>query len=776
MVSPAFNYLSGKPHFSFLPKDEIVKLARKTIYKDYPKGTVLAVQGQSKVDHIYLVTQGSLSLFLETNGDKKLTGYIKSGDVFGGITILLNAGISLRTVIVDQACTGYLIPQDVFLDLCKRFSKFYEYFLENFSKNIFDERLASIIEIGQTRLFLSGVVPFSFLPDEEIDPIAKQLKLVKYPKNTILFVQGASRLGYLYILQKGSAERYLEENNKKTMSNMLDEGDIYGGISILLNDGIADRTLRVAEESYFYLLNKQRFLEICREHEDFSEYFTDMFGKHMLQKSYAATIAKTMYHREDEPHILNQPISGIFNDKPVFVESSSSIQAAARRMQHHKISSLLINDTAGRCIGIVTEKDMLEKVIAAGHDIARPLSDIMSTPLHCLSSQSQGFEALMAMMQADIRHLAITDAHDNIIGILTNRDILAEQGQSHLFMLRDISNARSLEEIISKHNELPKITRSLIASGAKAGHITRFISTVSDAILKKLMGFALDECGPPPVSFAFMILGSEGRREQTLKTDQDNAIIYEDPSAGDIEAVQAYFLTLGQKVCTLLDQSGYAFCKGNIMAQNPLWCQPLSQWQTYFSNWILTAEAEDLLQASIFFDFRIGYGDTGLIDTLRDHLFNSLEGWSGFFRHLTENALHFKPPLGFFRNFLVESRGKHHSSFDIKSAMTPMVDFARIYALQNKIEETNTMERVNYLRVKQVLTREEYEEFEKAYSFLMQLRFVRQVTAVIDENDLPNNYINPKKLTRIEQKMLKEIFRRIEKFQTKLEFRFIGIV
>ena len=165
-----------------------------------------------------------------------------------------------------------------------------------------------------------------------------------------------------------------------------------------------------------------------------------------------------------------------------------------------------------------------------------------------------------------------------------------------------------------------------------------------------------------------------------------------------------------------------------------------------------------------------------LIDSLRRHLFQSLGGWSGFFRNLTENALYFKPPIGFFRNFVVESKGEHRNKFDIKSAMTPIVDFARIYALKNKIEETNTLERLQQLSLHKVLSNQEFEEIEKAYSFLQQLRFVRQVTAAIDENKKPDNYINPKKLTRIEQKMLKEIFLRVEKFQTKLEFEFIGIV
>jgi CBS domain-containing protein len=298
---------------------------------------------------------------------------------------------------------------------------------------------------------------------------------------------------------------------------------------------------------------------------------------------------------------------------------------------------------------------------------------------------------------------------------------------------------------------------------------------VSDAILKKVMEFILAEMPPPPVEFVFMILGSEGRSEQTLKTDQDNAIIYTDVEPQAAEDVQAYFLQFAEKANHLLDQAGYAFCTGNVMARNPKWCQPLSVWKEYFSSWIHAGEAEDLLQASIFFDFRAGYGQDRLIQELRQFLFQSLGGWTGFFRNLTENALYFRPPLGFFRNFVVESKGKHRNAFDIKSAMTPIVDFARIYALKNKIEEINTLDRLYQLFQRQVLSYPEYEELEKGYSFLMQLRFVRQVTAAIDEKVKPDNYINPKKLTRIEQTTLKEIFKRIEKIQTKLSFDFLGM-
>lgn len=382
----------------------------------------------------------------------------------------------------------------------------------------------------------------------------------------------------------------------------------------------------------------------------------------------------------------------------------------------------------------------------------------------------------MEMMQHNIKHLGVRDATNQITGVITNRDLLKVQGQSPVFIVREISGAKLINQVVQIRRQVPRLIQTLINTGAKAQNITRFLTTVSEGILKKIIGFALDEMGPPPAKFVFMVLGSEGRKEQTLKTDQDNAIIIEDVPASSRDEVMKYFLAFGEKVCNWLNEAGYDFCKGGIMAQNPQWCQPLARWKKYFSEWIHTAAPEALLQASIFFDFRGAYGDMDLIGELRKHLFASLDGWPGFFRHLTENALYFTPPIGFFRNFLVESKGEHRDTFNIKAAMQPVVDYARIYALQHNIEETNTFERINQLLSLEKISSQEHDELETAYSYLMQQRFVTQVKTAMDQNGQPDNYINPKHLSRIEQTMLKEIFKRIEKFQGKLGFDFTGQV
>jgi CBS domain-containing protein len=591
----------------------------------------------------------------------------------------------------------------------------------------------------------------------------------------VLFIQGQSKLEYLYIIKKGAAERYFEENDEKTLRGMLGEGDMYGGISMLLNKSIAIRTLRLTEDSYFYILSKEIFLDICQKYDAFSDYFTDTFGKRMLDRSYAEIIAGNFRPMEVETEFFSQPVDTIVNRELVYCDHDMPIQAAAAVMSQHNSSSIFIRAADGDFVGIVTDHDLRNKVTATGYDILKPVSDIMTSPLVSVPSRALIFESMMTMMQKNIKHLAITDSNDKVAGVIANRDLLVAQGQSPFFVAREIAQARFVNQIVQAYHQIPQLVQALIHTGAKAQNVSRFLTTVSDAILQKLISFAIDEMGPPPARFVFMILGSEGRKEQTLKTDQDNAIIIEDLPAKAAEEAMSYFQSFSEKVCGWLDDVGYDFCKGGVMAKNHKWCQPLKVWKKYFAGWIHTASPEALLQASIFFDFRGGYGDTDLIDELREYLFKSLVGWPGFFRHLAENAMFFTPPIGFFRNFLVESKGEHRDSFDIKAAMQPVVDYARIYALKSRVAETNTLGRLHELYEQNELSSQQYQELDAVYSYLMQQRFVRQVRASIEENGKPDNYINPKKLSRIEQTTLKEIFKRIETFQAKLSFDFTGL-
>jgi CBS domain-containing protein len=618
--------------------------------------------------------------------------------------------------------------------------------------------------------FLQKVHPFDTLPDHELESLAGSLSLSHQYKDMTLFVQGTTVLDYVHIVQDGHLEQYIKEGDKKLLRSFHSEGDIYGGLSVLFNNGISIRTVTTLEDSTLYRLPKDLFLDVCARYPDFTRFFSESFQRNMLQQPYVAFIAKSS--RQDrtdrQAGFLNQSLTNVFSRHIVSCSESDTVREAAQRMTEHKRSSIVVLNDGGGYSGLLTDHDIREKVVAAGRSLDTTAAEILSTPLVSLPADSRIFEAILLMMQRGIKHLAITGPSEEILGIATEEDLLLTQGRSPVFLMHELQNAESIGEIASRYRQLPGLVRSLLDSGAKAEHLNRVITAVSDAILSRVLDFALAQTGPPPARFAFMLLGSEGRREQTLKTDQDNAIVFEDVPEAQKEATQSFFLRLGKIVSDWLNDIGFVYCDFDIMASNPDWCQPLSTWKEYFGRWIRAAEPENLLQASIFFDFRCGYGDCELIEELNEHLFSSLGGWKGFFRHLAENALHFKPPLDFFGNFVLQTKGEQKNTLDIKTPMRLIVDFARIMALKNRIPQTNTLERLREMQRSGALEREDAQELEHAYAYQMQVRLSHQAALIHEEQRPPDNFIHPKRLTHIERQSLKEAFKRIRMAQGKM--------
>jgi PAS domain S-box-containing protein len=340
--------------------------------------------------------------------------------------------------------------------------------------------------------------------------------------------------------------------------------------------------------------------------------------------------------------------------------------------------------------------------------------------------------------------------------------------------VRRLRAAQDPAELIELNRHLPTLIQALMASGLRAEAVNRFITVNSDTVLEMLIGFALQRLGPPPVDFAFLIMGSEGRREQTLCTDQDNALLFADPEAGQSAAVMGYFQRLGEQTCALLNDAGYAFCTGEMMARNPAWCQPLSAWQRHFTTWLRTIEAQDLLQAKVFFDFRCGYGNAALLHPLGETLREELAASPRFFAQLALNVLHVQPPLGLFGGIAVQTVGEHRGVVDIKGAMTPIVDFARIYALRQGLSARNTVERLHGLLAADVLTAENHDEIVQVYQALMQIRLDHQVRA-LGAKRAPDNLVEPSHLTHLQRRILRESFAQIRNFQTRLGYDFTGL-
>nr|MDQ3395814.1 DUF294 nucleotidyltransferase-like domain-containing protein [Bacteroidota bacterium] len=298
------------------------------------------------------------------------------------------------------------------------------------------------------------------------------------------------------------------------------------------------------------------------------------------------------------------------------------------------------------------------------------------------------------------------------------------------------------------------------------------ITSISDTILLKVIEATIDEMGPPPAKFTFIVLGSEGRKEQTLKTDQDNAIIYEDKANEQRELVRDYFLEFASKVSEKLNHIGFSFCTGGLMAKNPKWTHSLSHWKKNYDLWINEPDPESVMNYSTFFDYRLIYGQSDLIENLREFISQQLrEPSEVFLYHLAQNALLYQSPLTFFNNFRTITKGEKNV-FDIKKTMTPIVDMVRVFALRHRIFKTNTGERIKALYENKIFSEVEYNELLQAYYYLMGMRLKMQSRQIIKDNRDPDNYLDPNQLTKVEQVTLKEIFKIIEKFQLKIKIEF----
>ena len=466
---------------------------------------------------------------------------------------------------------------------------------------------------------------------------------------------------------------------------------------------------------------------------------------------------------QDSVSLLNRPIDNFIKPVPR-CNLKTSAQEAIKLMASEKSESVLLETDLNEEVGIVTLSDLKNRMLVNEPDLKLPAHKFMSSPLLTINQSSSIYEAIKLFSENNVHHLLVKNDQQKIIGIINSGELQKAFHLTYLFFIQKIENAQSLNEIKAAHKLALHIVNELIDEGKNSIEITRMTTLISDTVVRRLILLYLNELGKPPVSFAFITLGSEGREEQTLSTDQDNAIVFENCDKEISESVQLYFLKLGTKISDGLDSIGYRYCKGNVMAKNPSWCQPLSVWKNYFTDWITKAEPKDLLDIKIFFDLRFVYGNSVLVDELHKHI-NHITSSSGpFFIYMAESILQTNIPEGAF---------KLKTSFDIKQLMLPIVDLARLYSLKNQITISNTIKRLNVIYDKSIISHTGHTNLIQAYNFLMQLRFKHQVVQ-ISQHKSPDNIIDPHMLSEIDLIVIKKAVSIIEDFQTKVKLDFKG--
>lgn len=336
-----------------------------------------------------------------------------------------------------------------------------------------------------------------------------------------------------------------------------------------------------------------------------------------------------------------------------------------------------------------------------------------------------------------------------------------------------IKKAGNINEVISLRHKINSIVVSLLENGTSAIAITYMISTITDLTTHKLIELSIEELGPPPVPYTFLALGSHGRQSMTMFSDQDNAIIYQSEKKGVDKKTESYFLKLGSRVCDLLEQAGYKKCPGNKIAGNPQWCQPLHIWKAYFEEWIRNCEPQQVVEFSIFFDYRPVAGDPELVSDLRKYVDLLLKETPFFLTQVAQNALIFKTPLRLFGSIVTSANKEHSGRVDVKSPAIAIISFARLYALQNYVRETNTLDRLDAIKSLGIILDSKHRDLVTAYEKLVNLRLWNQVLA-IENNTEPDNWINPNRLGHLEEVILRECFKEIDELHSFIQKDFLS--
>lgn len=592
---------------------------------------------------------------------------------------------------------------------------------------------------------LTHYAPFDMLPEGKRRALAEKARRVVAAKDSILFEEGAPIEG-LYLVESGALD--IESSNADLISQR-GPGDIMGERG-LLRDGRAMLTARVTEDSDLILIPAKVFLALLEDSDELAKWF--------------GRSAPTEGERDEGPYatgLTALQVSDLMATTPVTCPESNTVTDVARVMREKKISSVLVmEDTA--LTGIVTVHDMTNKVLAEGLTGTIPVSQVMTPKPMTIAPDSLGLDALMMMSDHGINHLPV-ESRGRIVGMIGKTDLFRRQAATASHMIADIVQAEDAEAMAQIMTRVPELLSQLVSAGTRPQAVTRRITDITDAITRRLLVLGEEKFGPAPVAYLWLACGSQGRREQTGQSDQDNCLILHDDMTPQNDA---YFAKLAQFVSDGLNTCGFVYCPGDMMATNPRWRQPRRVWQEYFKSWIAQPDSEAQMLASVMFDLRPIAGDESLFQDIQAETLALARKNSIFVAHMISNSLKHTPPLNLFRGFALIRSGEHKNMVDLKhSGVVPVVDLGRIYALQGGFEAVNTLDRIEEARERGVISQSGAHDLLDAYELIAETR-LRHQAYQIRNGEIPDNFMAPGVLSELERNHLRDAFMVIKTMQS----------
>jgi len=592
------------------------------------------------------------------------------------------------------------------------------------------------------------IEPFKDLPEREIEFLAKSI-VADYVRRDAEILKEGEEVKYLYIIVKGSC--IVKKDGK--VVDILEEGNFFGDSEIIFKEP-SKFTVKASEDSILYMIPRKVFEKILEEYPQFKEFFTKTTIER-LSEGYK----KIQPGVEDTISLL--PVRELRLSPPVFCREDENIKVVAEKMVEKGTSYCLVKSKE---TGIITDMDIKTKVVAKGlNPLDVKAKEIATFPVLTINSNDFVFEAIIKMINNNVKRLPVVE-NGEIIGVLEDRTIFIQQSRNFVFLAKEIEAEREIKNLKRLFLSVEEAIEPLFKTGKDIVILQRYISEINDKFIKKAVELAFERVGKPTGDFAFLVLGSEGRREQTIKTDIDNAIIYRNPEE------EEYFLKLGKAITEILLEIGFPECPGKVMTTNPEWVKSFDGWKYTLEEWFSRPDGRNILKSSMFLDFRPVYGHRSLAEDLRDFVNKLAKNYRNFLVAMVYKVLDAELPLNIFQRFVLEKSGEHKGELDLKrGGIFPITQGVRVLALENGISETNTVERLKLLKDR--IGKDFSEELIETFKFLQALRLKNQLDK-IRRGLKPDNYINPDKLTKFERDLLKDAFKVISRFQEMLGVHF----
>ncbi|HZV47125.1 MAG TPA: DUF294 nucleotidyltransferase-like domain-containing protein [Thermodesulfovibrionales bacterium] len=612
--------------------------------------------------------------------------------------------------------------------------------------------------------FLRKIPPFQFFDEASLKNITSGISMDFYPKGATIQYQGGPASEYLHIIKKGEVKVFIKNETDEVFVDYRGEGDLIGYLLIFGGDN-ARATVTAIDDTICYLIKREVIQNLLYTNPSVTEFFHKSFLTKYLDRTFKEIQNKNLFYGGGDKILFTMSVGEIGSKDVIKASENITIQEAAEIMSNYSISALILVDAQDMPSGIITDRDLRDKVVSKGRDCKSPVKDIMSIPRVRADVKEYCFEAILKMVTHNVHHLLIMK-DGKLKGILTNHDLMMIQGTSPLSIVKDIESQNVIATLVPVSKKINDMVGLLLSQGAKASSITRIISEINDRLIRKILMIAEERFGEPPVPYCWIVLGSEGRKEQIFKTEQDNALIYHDPTDPEMEeAAKEYFRDFTLFVRDGLAKCGFPLSSADFMATNPMWRQPLHVWRKYFTNWISVPTSEAVLNSVTFFDFRAVHGETRLLEWLKDHAISMLKDNKVFLGYIATIAIKSVPPIGFLKNFVVEKGGEYKDQLNLKiKGLAPLIDSIRLFALENGLRETSTVERINALKDNHPIVKEYADELLHSFEFIMLLSIQNQFEQLKEGQDI-NNFIHSNKLSNLEKRIAKETFQLIAKIQ-----------